>query len=403
MKFINAFRKLRMQKQKQILLCVAGLTPQIIMETLWALTQVRKERIDEIRVITTLEGRNRLRDTLLDKQRGQLAQFCRDYAIDINSITFDETTITLLHTPDGRTLQDIRTEEENNYAADQICEIVRELTSAKNIRLHASAAGGRKTMSIYLTAAMQLFGRPEDSLSHVLVNEDFETHPAFFYIPPTHHQLEVKDRQGNLVKRISTIDARIHLADIPFIRLRGARSEWLREDGRRYGDFVRQAQDYLNVADSAHEIRLYLSHRKVVIANNKVDDLTEKEFFVYALFAHLRQQNRGEAGFVLFNEIGKADLNFVLQSITAADGEPQSLADYGSSRFTFADTLAKQIGSQNVKDLDDFKTSITEARSKLNRKFKKADIPERYSISRRGKRQEFRYGLKVEPQHIIWL
>jgi CRISPR-associated protein (TIGR02584 family) len=66
-----------MKKHRHILLCVAGLTPQIIMETLWALTQVRKERIDEIRVITTLEGRNRLRDTLLDKQREQLAQFCR--------------------------------------------------------------------------------------------------------------------------------------------------------------------------------------------------------------------------------------------------------------------------------------------------------------------------------------
>src|SRR5689334_15277568 len=132
--------------KRHILLCVAGLTPQIILETLYALTQDRHEHVDEIRVITTLEGRNRLRDTLLDKQHGQLAQFCRDYAIDINSITFDETTITLLRTPDGRTLKDIRTEEENNYAADQICEIVRELTSDKTIRLHASAAGGRKTM-----------------------------------------------------------------------------------------------------------------------------------------------------------------------------------------------------------------------------------------------------------------
>ncbi len=39
-------------------------------------------------------------------------------------------------------------------------------------------------MSIYLTAAMQLFARSWDTLSHVLVSEDFETLRDFYYIPP---------------------------------------------------------------------------------------------------------------------------------------------------------------------------------------------------------------------------
>jgi CRISPR-associated protein (TIGR02584 family) len=56
-----------MEKQKHILLCVAGGTPQIITETLWALTQPpRRERVDEIRVITTLEGRKKVRQLLLE-------------------------------------------------------------------------------------------------------------------------------------------------------------------------------------------------------------------------------------------------------------------------------------------------------------------------------------------------
>ena len=49
-------------------------------------------------------------------------------------------------------------------AGDRICDIVRELTKDAETRIHASAAGGRKTMSIYLTAAMQLFGRVQDTL-----------------------------------------------------------------------------------------------------------------------------------------------------------------------------------------------------------------------------------------------
>jgi len=85
-------------------------------------------------------------------------------------------------------LPDIRSVEDNTFAANQICEIVRELSLTSHTSLHASAAGGRKTMSIYLTAAMQLFGRAQDRLSHVLVSEDFETHPDFFYIPPIHYR-----------------------------------------------------------------------------------------------------------------------------------------------------------------------------------------------------------------------
>lgn len=102
-----------------ILLCVAGLTPQIITETLYALTQQERARVDEIRVIATLAGRNRILKDLLDPAAGKFFAFCRDYKIDPRSIRFDETSIALLRASDGRMLEDIRTREENEAAADQ--------------------------------------------------------------------------------------------------------------------------------------------------------------------------------------------------------------------------------------------------------------------------------------------
>lgn len=167
------------QNKRNILLCVAGMTPQIITETLFAVTQKDGGRVDEIRVITTLEGRNKVLQSLLHRESGKFYEFCRDFGIEAGAIKFDETTIALLDTPDGRTLEDIRTPEENALAGDKICEIVRELCRDETVNIHASAAGGRKTMSIYLTAAMQLFGRADDMLSHVLVNENFEGNPNF--------------------------------------------------------------------------------------------------------------------------------------------------------------------------------------------------------------------------------
>ena len=147
--------------KRHILLCVAGLTPQIITETLYALTQERGERIDEIRVITTLGGRDKImtgkvngrgrpEESLLHPDCGQFFNFCRDFGIPQETIKFNESSIALLRTPDGRTLNDIRSPIENECAGDQICEIVRELCLDLNNRIHASAAGGRKTMTYSL-------------------------------------------------------------------------------------------------------------------------------------------------------------------------------------------------------------------------------------------------------------
>src|SRR5438128_10298982 len=98
-------------------------------------------------------------------------------------------------------------------------------------------------MRVYLTAAMQIFGSTNDQLLHVLVSEDFETHTEFFYIPPAAHPFEKRDRQGNVIKQLSTADAEIHLAGIAFIRLRGIVSQWLAEDRPAYRDMVLRAQE----------------------------------------------------------------------------------------------------------------------------------------------------------------
>lgn len=342
-----------MDDVRRILLCVAGLTPQIITETLYALTQ-RGERVDEIRVITTLSGRDRIVQAMLDPERGQFFAFCRDYGLDPAEVAFDQSRITLLRTPDGRHLPDIRSVADNGDAADQICDIVRELTSTPHAQLHASVAGGRKTMGIYLTAAMQLFGRVQDQLSHVLVSEDFETHREFFYIPPTPRMLEVRDRHGELIKRLSTDEAEIHLADIPFIRLRGVMSAWISGGPASYGDMVRQAQEDLDLVEAKYDAYIDSQAQTVTVAGRTVG-LTVRELFIYALFAHYRQTARGEAGFVALDEIGWDDLDGVFRRLTAARGREFGLDDHelvaGFSRFL--STLADQVVSVREVDLHD--------------------------------------------------
>ncbi|MBV5299598.1 MAG: TIGR02584 family CRISPR-associated protein, partial [Rhodoferax sp.] len=76
---------------------------------------------------------------------------------------------------------DIRSPADNRAAADFITAQVRAITADSGCALHASIAGGRKTMGFYLGYALSLFGRPQDRLSHVLVSEPFESSYDFFY------------------------------------------------------------------------------------------------------------------------------------------------------------------------------------------------------------------------------
>jgi CRISPR-associated protein (TIGR02584 family) len=396
--------------QRHILLCVAGLTPQIVTETLYVLTQQRGQAIDEIRVITTLDGRDKImtgvvngrgrpEESLLHPEVGQFYAFCRDFNIDPRSIKFDEKSIALLRTRDGLTLPDIRTPEENELAGDQICDILRELTKDPTTRIHASAAGGRKTMSIYLTAAMQLFGRTHDSLSHVLVSEEFETHREFFYKPPVPRMLEVKDRAGN-TRLASTDEAQIHLAPIPFIRLRGARSEWLREATLSYGQFVREAQDYLDLADSTHDLRIDPRRSTVTVAGRSFR-LTKREHFIYVLFAIARKKGDGNDGFLAVEEITRERLAGVFSYLTSARGQGRELDDYQLvAGFGFLGSLTRSV---NQADCEDIRNTCLQTSARIKGKLDAAGVPERYAITRLGERGAARYGLLVPPERIILL
>jgi len=158
---------------RRVLLAVAGLSPQIVTETLYALA-MRGEPVSiptEVRLITSSEGAQRARLSLLSADPGWFGRLCRDYGLP--PISFSEAHIEVLHDADGNVLADIRDPDDNARVADQITETVRALTADPECALHVSIAGGRKTMGYYAGYALSLFGRPQDRLSHVLVSEPF--------------------------------------------------------------------------------------------------------------------------------------------------------------------------------------------------------------------------------------
>jgi len=202
---------------REILVVVAGLTPQVITETLYYLTQKRDPpaMITEIHVLTTQPGRQRVLTDLLAPDDGHFYALCREYDLDPTTIAFDAEHIHLLTDAGGVPLEDIRTAADSAAVADQLLTFIRGLTDDPTTRLHCSLAGGRKTQSALLGFALQLYGRPQDTLLHILVDKAFENHVDFFY--PSRQPRLIQTPDG---RQLDARTARVTVAEIPYVRLR---------------------------------------------------------------------------------------------------------------------------------------------------------------------------------------
>lgn len=227
-----------LQYPRRILLAVTGLSPQIVTETLYALSTDNNRFVPtEIHLLTTSTGKDLARTALLHPDGGQFHALLADYP-QIGLPVFNDEHIHVIQAADGTSLPDIRTPAENAAAANAITTLVAELTRDDNAALHVSIAGGRKTMGFYLGYAFSLYARPQDRLSHVLVSSPFESHPDFFYPPATPRRLTGRDN-----KYIDTADATVTLAEIPVVRLRHGIPQALLQGQAGFNETVNALQE----------------------------------------------------------------------------------------------------------------------------------------------------------------
>lgn len=359
---------------RRILLAVTGLTPQIVTETLYALAVAQAEPWipSEIRLITTKEGADRARLSLLDPKDGQFHALCRDYGL-AGKIAFLPDNILVLRDAHGSALSDIRTPEDNTLAADTLLAEVRALCADESTQLHVSIAGGRKTMGFFLGYALSLFGRPQDRLSHVLVNEPFESLPDF-YFPPAEARV-LHTREG---RPIHTADARVMLAEIPFVRLRDGLPREALSRGAPFAALVRTAQQ----AVDPPALRFNLRQMQLWCGSQAVT-LPPALFAWYAWLAQCRVSGRGEGGFVRHSDESP---DRYLEIYEAVVGRNHPSLDKARKAMKHG--------------LDP--TQFEQKRSKINRylaaALSLASTP--YKVSSRGKRPYTRYGLELMPERI---
>src|SRR5690554_266190 len=241
-----------------MLIAVTGMSPQVITETLYGINRRGDAWPNEIKVITTSKGRDKIWTALNDE--GHLAGLCE--MLGRPPLTLSQDDILVVPNAQGQEVEDARSVEDHEALADFIINTVRRFTANPNISIHASIAGGRKTMTFYLGYAMSLFGRRFDRLSHVLVSEGYEGHPDFFF--PTREHRPLVTING---KNLDAKNAEITLADIPFIRQRHLVPELLKEfqGNVNFRDLV----ELINLGEDPESIRMDVltKSQKIIISS----------------------------------------------------------------------------------------------------------------------------------------
>jgi CRISPR-associated protein (TIGR02584 family) len=270
------------------------MSPQIVTETLYALA-VQSENPwipDEIHLISTSTGAEQARLNLLSDTPGWFHKLCVDYKLPI--IHFTSETIHCIQNSNGEDLDDIRSPADNEAAANSIAELVRQLTQNEQAELHVSLAGGRKTMGYYLGYALSLYGRPQDRLSHILINGAFEGHPDFYYPTPYQQIIPTRDPKAQALDRA---DAIIEIAEIPFVRLRDGLPQRLLTGKANFTETVQVA----NLARGEAHLEINVKTLSVSV-NGILAHLSKTHFALLYWFAKRASKNKPEIQWELYQE-----------------------------------------------------------------------------------------------------
>lgn len=275
----------RRGRRRATAICLVGLSPAVVTETLFGLAVGSRPRIvpDQLHIVTTRTGLAAVSDHMLGP-RGALAGLRAEHGLPAGAFRCPIANVHVLADARGDPLDDIVTTRDSEAVGEQLSRLVQDLVSDPGASLHCSLAGGRKTMGALLATALQLHGRPGDRLYHVLVSAPYDQVPGFYF--PTRRSLRLAWRGGMVDAR----RARVSLAEVPIVRL-GAVVRELGLSGTALGRLAAEIEE-----DAAGRLRLEPLHldverRAVEVGAHRIA-LVPQLLALYLFYADLRRRCR---------------------------------------------------------------------------------------------------------------
>ena len=175
------------KKYNEIFLGVVGITPQIITEIIYYYYHRfynQNRYFDRIKVFTSLEGRDKIINTIF--KNNLMKEMEKELDREIGQIPFNEADIIVFEDAKGQPIDDFRTTETNECAANRLYEEMKRWSDNPQNRITATVAGGRKTVSAAMALAFQLYAREQDELMHIMppnemMDPESEKSKTWFY------------------------------------------------------------------------------------------------------------------------------------------------------------------------------------------------------------------------------
>jgi CRISPR-associated protein (TIGR02584 family) len=326
----------------------------------------------EVHIITTQRGKPYVEQLICDStDAGWLKKLCDDYRLPMPLC--DSSHIHCITDHQGTVLSDIRTRDDNTYAADYITKTVQELTADDNSSLIVSLSGGRRTMTFYVGYALSLFGRPQDRLTHVLVEDEYFFNTEFFYPTPEPLWVVRDDNTGFDASKVE-----VTLADIPFVRLREGLPSRLLNGQTSFSDTVDAAQ-----AEFAPAKVVFEAQTGDLRCGNKRVEMNTVELSFYVLMLTRCQREEGPVRWT-DAALDKEFLEIYTQLRVGATGGTERI------RKALINGMTKEYFEQR--------------KSRVNRALRLAlgkRVAQIYCIDSHGKRPNTRFGVSLPASAIL--
>lgn len=298
---------------RRALVMVVGLTPALVTETLYALAFGTTSFVPtEIHLITTEAGKTSCFQAL-GGAAGKIAELAQDHSLAISP---DDIRYHVLGSDQGCPLDDVRTPDDNEITANTILRVVQELCADPGSAVHVSLAGGRKTMGYYAGYALTLHGRLQDRLSHVLVNQPFETLTEFYFPPKTPREFSrsVQPPRPPDETRYNSADAMIDLAQIPFVPVGRLLQPKLLTPEHGFSAAVGRAKQVMLLLEQSCPLELDCSSNTLVVAGLRIP-IEPRAFAFYRWFAEFLDEQDG----VLLQRVTPDQAQVLLRYIRETD------------------------------------------------------------------------------------
>lgn len=340
--------------------------PSLLLLTLQALPIGRRNRLNEVRTLSTAAGVERMKNEVHGREEGA---FFRYRALNYPRLRFDWSAIGAFTAPDGSVVPSLKRPIDVAAAAESLVTRLRDLTQSKDTSVLLALEAGSPLVR-WAAMGMSLFGRPQDEM---------------VLLPPTRPRAagaDSSDDTGDLFT-FTVPQCRSELPAETLDSKELVRAEWLT---RQLSDGVLQSG---SIPKSLDSLLIFNLASRQILCRGRLIHLKPGDFAVYLWLARRR--------LALLPEMKTVD-PVPLEDILDAY---RSVLSHGGLQKPKGSSVKVDVMRECL--LSDFPKFFREARCRIDKELafilgKEGCAP--FVIAQSGKRPNHAYQIASEPENI---